>query len=135
MNINFFHHSPLNIYHGEKNNYDSVTDKTFFRPQSAVVKDLVGNSSKLNHKYDYPDGEYKDKPDLSLLHGFPDRTEVNTIVSSLQNDIEKRVKNDLEENEFKEFRKLDKDFKEGVLKSLSEKNDNSVDSSSVSSDS
>lgn len=126
MNINFFHHSPLNIYHGEKNNYDSVTDKTFFRPQSAVVKDLIDNSTRLVHKYDYPDGKYEGKPDLSLLHGFPDRTEVNSIVSSLQNDIEKRVQNDLERDEHNKLQQLDKDFKEGVLNSLSEKTINNT---------
>lgn len=128
---NFYFNSPT--YNFDKSfSSKSVTDKTSFRPNSQLVRENLAGKTKLNHLYDYPDGNFNDKPDFSPLHGFPDRTEINTAIDFIKSNIESKKELDKEKFEKDTGKKLDKEFKEIVIKSLS---GNQADSTSVASDS
>lgn len=128
---NFYFKSPS--YNFDKSfETDSQTDKTSFRPNAQLVREQLSGRVKLKHLYDYPDGDFKDKPDYSMLHSFPDRTEINSIVKTLECDIERKKELDKTNLDNEKLLNLDKTFKEKVIDSLSNPK---VDSTSIASDS
>lgn len=129
MKINNFYFSPLTLNLVVNVKRESVTDKTFFRPDINSVR-VADNGLSKKQLYHFDDGKYDSKKDLSALSHFPERAEVQEMVDVMKYNIEKQVEKDVEKHELDSLAKLDKDFKEKMINSVS-----SVDSSSVASNS
>ena len=131
MKINNFYFSPLTFNLVVNIKRKSVTDKTFFRPDINAVR-VADNGSSKKQLFHFDDGKYDSRKDLSSLSHFPERVEVQEMVDIMQHNIERQVQKDIEKNELDSLAKLDKDFKEKMIDSVSNK---TVDSTSVTSDS
>lgn len=131
MKINNFYFSPLTFNLVVNTKRESVTDKTFFRPDINAVR-VADNGLSKKQLFHFDDGKYDAKKDLSPLSHFPERVEVQEMVDVMKYNIEKQVQKDIEKNESDSLAKLDKEFKEKMISSVSSP---SVDSTSVASDS
>lgn len=131
MKINNFYFSPLTFNLVVNTKRNSVTDKTFFRPDINSVR-VADNGLSKKQLFHFDDGKYDTKKDLSSLSHFPERVEVQEMVDIMQHNLERQVQKDIEKNELDSLAKLDKDFKEKMISSVTSSN---VDSSSVASDS
>ena len=131
MKINNFYFSPLTFNLVVNVKRPSVTDKTFFRPDVNTVRNL-DTGQKKKQFYHFEDGKYDSTKDLSALSHFPERVEVVEMVDVLKTNIEKQIKEDVFKSEINSAKKLDKDFKEKMIDSVSKQ---TADSLSVVSDS
>lgn len=76
---------------------DSVTDKSFFRPELGDIRSKLGNlaGANVHGVYDFPDG--KDTGDTvatTLRNKGLDRTEVDAMYQSMKSNLEDKKKLD-----------------------------------------
>lgn len=92
---NQFDGEPVHVLRSEY--AESVTDKSFFRPELGDIRSKLGNlaGANVHGVYDFPDG--KDTGDTvatTLRNKGLDRTEIDAMYSSMKSNLEDKKKID-----------------------------------------